>query len=97
MITILWDKNKTYKSIELRESSSEPWNCTLKEYRDRQLKAKRMEEEAVAQVLEVNATEVGKKLHNLRCQMNSELRKIKNKKSGRGAHDVVNREFFDAL
>ena len=80
MADVVWDKQKTYKLIELLESSPELWNCTLKEYRDRQLKAKCME--TIAQKLEMSSAEVGRKLHNLRCQMNSELRKIKNKKSG---------------
>jgi len=48
----VWDKNKTYKLLELLESSPEQWTCTLKEYTDRQLKAKCME--AIAQVLEEN-------------------------------------------
>jgi len=43
MADVVWDKEKTYKLIELLESSPELWNCTLKEYRDRQLKAKCMD------------------------------------------------------
>ncbi|XP_022168723.1 uncharacterized protein LOC111032630 [Myzus persicae] len=97
MADVVWDKQKTYKLIELLESSPELWNCTLKEYRDRQLKAKCMEK--IAQKLEISSAEVGRKLHNLRCQMNSELRKIKNKKSGAGADETVKSswEFFDSL
>jgi len=38
--------------------------------------------EVVAQALDLSVAEVSRKLHNLRCQMNSKLRKIKNKKSG---------------
>lgn len=33
--------------------------------------------ETIAQTLEISAAEVGRKLRNRRCQMNSELRKIK--------------------
>ncbi|CAI6353541.1 unnamed protein product [Macrosiphum euphorbiae] len=55
--------------------------------------------EIIAQKLEITSAEVGRKLHNLRCQMNSELRKIKNKKSGAGADEIVKSswEFFDSL
>lgn len=85
MADVVWDKQKTYKLIELLESSPELWNCILKEYRDRQLKVKCMGK--IAQELEISSAEVGRKLHNLRFQMNSELRKIKNKKSGAGADE----------
>lgn len=93
----MWDKQKTYKLIELIESSPGLWNCSLKEYRDRQLKAKCME--TIAQTMEISVTEVGRKFHNLRCQLNSELRKIKNKKSGAGADEIMKSswEFFDSL
>ncbi|KAL4103437.1 hypothetical protein QTP88_018814 [Uroleucon formosanum] len=72
MADVVWDKQNTYKLLEFLESSPELRNCTLKKYRDRQLKAKCME---------MSSAEVGRKLHNLRCQMNSELRKIKHKKN----------------
>lgn len=83
----MWNKQKTYPIIELLESNPALWNCTLKEYRDRQLKAKCME--TIARKLEIGSAEVGRKLHNLRCQINSELRKIENKKSGSGADETV--------
>lgn len=97
MAAVVWDKQKTYQLIELLESSPALWNCTLQEYRDRHVKAKYME--IIAQKLEITSAEVGRKLHNLRCQMNSELRKIKNKKSGAGADEIVKSswEFFDSL
>jgi hypothetical protein len=44
--------------------------------------------------------EITKKLHNLRTQINNGVRKIKNKKSGEGADDVVftsNWEFFNSI
>lgn len=99
MADVVWDKQKTYKLIELLESSPELWNCTLKEYRDRQLKANCIE--TIAQKLEMSSAEVGRKLHNLRCKMNTEQRKIKNNKSGAGADETVKTHnlfvFFDFI
>jgi hypothetical protein len=43
----------------------------------------------IAQKLEITCVEVERKLHNLGCQMNSELRKIINKKSVAGADETV--------
>jgi len=39
--------------------------------------------------MKINATKFGKKLQNLRSQMNSELREIKIKNSGAGIDDAV--------
>lgn len=75
MSDFVWDKQKTYQLIELIESFPGLWNCSLKEYRDKQLKAKCLE--TIAQTMGISAAEVGRKFHNLRCQMNGELRKIK--------------------
>lgn len=97
MAEVVRDKQKTNQLIELFESSPALWNCTLQEYRDRQVKAKCME--SIAQKLEITSAEVGRKLLNLRCEMNSELRKIKNKKSGSSADETVKSswEFFNSL
>lgn len=97
MSDFVWDKKKTYQFIELIESFPTLWNCSLKEYRDRQLKAKCVE--AISQKMGISAAEVGRKFHNLRCQINAELRKIKNKKSGAGADETLKSswEFFDSL
>lgn len=54
--------------------------------------------EMISESLKISTAEVKRKLHNLRCQVNGELRKIMNKESGIGAHDVKRfRKFFDAL
>lgn len=53
----------------------------------------------IAEKLEVELKDVVAKFHNLRCQYNTELRKIKNKKSVAGS-DVVyvaRWEYFGAL
>jgi hypothetical protein len=94
MAAVVWDKQKTYQLILLLELSPALWYCTLQEYRDRQVKAKCME--TIIQKLEITSAEVRRKLHHLWCQMNSEFRRIKNKKSGAGADKTVkfSWEFF---
>ncbi|CAH1969573.1 unnamed protein product [Acanthoscelides obtectus] len=92
-----WDKESTLKLIEMYEAHPELWNCILKEYRDRDKKA-----QAIKNIDQLKTTEaeVGRKWHNLRCQMNSEIRKIKKTKSGDGTDDRLWKskwEFYDAL
>ncbi|CAH1979148.1 unnamed protein product [Acanthoscelides obtectus] len=80
-----WDKESTLKLIEMYEAHPELWNCILKEYRDRDKKAQAIKN--IADQLKITEAEVGRKWHNLRCQMNSEIRKIKKTKSGHGTDD----------
>ncbi|CAH2006592.1 unnamed protein product [Acanthoscelides obtectus] len=80
-----WDKESTLKLIEMYEAHPELWNCILKEYRDRDKKAQAIKN--IADQLKTTEAEVEEKWHNLRCQMNSEIRKIKKTKSGDGTDD----------
>lgn len=77
MCDVSWENDKTYKLIGLLELSSELWNSTSKEYRDGQNKAKC--KQMIAELLKMSTIEVNRKLNNFRCQMNSELGKIKNR------------------
>lgn len=53
----------------------------------------------IAEEMEIDSSEIASKLHNLRCQYNGELRKLKLKKSISGTDkSYVSRwEFFNAL
>lgn len=93
-----WTRDKTIELIEMLESYPELWDNTHKTYRDRIKKqAATMN---MATHFSVTFAEITRKLHNLRTQMNNEMRKIKKKKSGDGVDDVVftsNWEFFNSL
>ncbi|KAG7163452.1 putative Alcohol dehydrogenase transcription factor Myb/SANT-like-containing protein 22 [Homarus americanus] len=76
----------------------ELWNVSLMEYRNKEKKANAVKE--IAKILNIPESEITRKWHNLRCQMNSEIRKLKKKKRSIGADDVVLKstwEFFDTL
>lgn len=45
--------------------------------------------ETIAETMKISAAEVTWKLYNLRCQMNSEVRKLENKISGAGADEIM--------
>lgn len=93
-----WTREKTAELIELLEGSPELWDTTQKIYRDWVKKQAAITQ--LADHFSVSIAEINRKLHNLRTQMNNEVRKIKKKKSGEGADDVVftsNWEFFDSL
>lgn len=94
---VVRDKIILYYLIELLESSTELWNCTLNKHKDSQQKATFIE--IIAGSLKINTAKVKIKLHNLQYKMTSELRKKKNKKSEADADDAAKSylEYFDAL
>lgn len=66
MSDFVWDKQKTYKLLIVHiELSFGLWNYSLKEYRDRQLKAKFLD--MIVQTMEISAAEVERKFYNVRC------------------------------
>ncbi|XP_064109921.1 uncharacterized protein LOC135217846 [Macrobrachium nipponense] len=84
--------------IQHYERFPELCNVALKEYRDKEKKAVAVKE--ISELLNVSEAEIARKWHNLRCQMNNEIRKMKVKKSGMSADDVLVKskwEYFDAL
>ncbi|XP_026482969.1 uncharacterized protein LOC113391236 [Ctenocephalides felis] len=94
---IVWKKNKVFQLIELVEARPELWNVRLKEYRNRDLKYKSLE--AIATSLNLSVKIVKDKIHNLRCQLNEHLRKMKKFKSGQDADEWYKPkwEFFEAV
>lgn len=96
MAEFQWSSEKTMTLIEKIEAHPEIWNCALKEYRNRNVKAETIR--VIAEAMCCTPQEINRKFHNLRCQFNSELRKINKKKSGdEGGHKKSTWEFFDAL
>ena len=94
---VIWEREKVYKLIELVEARPELWDCSLKAYKNRNLKNKI--HESIAQTLNLTANLVAKKIHNLRCQLNTELRKIKSKKCGAGTNEIYSPkwEYFESV
>lgn len=96
-----WDTKKTSELIQHLEMYPELWNCNLKEYRDRFKKDRALK--IISETLQVSVPEINRKFHNLRCQMNSEIRKMnkRKKKSGDGATDdsmhTSQWEYFERL
>ncbi|XP_064079515.1 uncharacterized protein LOC135196604 [Macrobrachium nipponense] len=93
-----WDSTQTKLLIQHYERFPELWNVALKEYRDKEKKAVAVKE--IPELLNVSEAEIARRWHNLRCQMNNEIRKMKVKKSGMGADDVLVKskwEYFDAF
>ncbi|KAG7167605.1 putative Alcohol dehydrogenase transcription factor Myb/SANT-like-containing protein 27, partial [Homarus americanus] len=82
-----WDSDKTMLLIQQYERFPELWNVSLMEYRKKEKKTNAIKE--IAEILNLPESEITRKWHNLLCQMNSEMRKLKKKKSGIGADDVI--------
>ncbi|XP_026470025.1 uncharacterized protein LOC113373978 [Ctenocephalides felis] len=93
----VWTKNKVFQLIELVEAHPELWNVRLKEYRNRNLKCKSLE--TIATSLNLGVKIVKNKIHNLRCQLNEHLRKMKKFQTGQGADERYKPkwEFFEAV
>ncbi|XP_055696531.1 uncharacterized protein LOC129797725 [Lutzomyia longipalpis] len=87
----LWDKKKTMQLISKYNETPILWDTNSKDYRNRELRAKSFEE--LARSMKLSKQEVQRKLHNLRTQYNTELRKIQ--KSGKPGE--VKWEYYDAI
>lgn len=92
-----WSDMETRKLIALYEENEILWNVTSKDYRNRVKKHEAIR--AISNKLKVDTPEVQRKLHNLRSQYNSELKKLRTKTSGQGTDEVYvpNWPYFAAL
>ncbi|KAK3857925.1 hypothetical protein Pcinc_035851 [Petrolisthes cinctipes] len=93
-----WDNDETMSLIQQYERFPELWNVSLIQYRNKEKKPSAIKE--IAKTLNIPESEITRKWHNLRCQMNSETKKIKKKKSVLGTDDVTVKsmwEFYDAV
>lgn len=87
----------TLKLIELYESHSNLWDCSLEQYKNRM--ARKTFIDALSEVMGISVQEVNDKIHRLRCQFQSINRKKKKTKSGQATGDnfVTKWEFYEAL
>lgn len=82
----MWDVTQTEHLINLYQSKEALWNIKSSEFKNRDKKRAAWEE--LAEKLNVTADEIQRKIHNLRNQFNSELKKSLKRKSGDGADNI---------
>jgi hypothetical protein len=75
--SVVWTTEKTKSLIEMLEESPELWDTSSPLYGDRP--KKNVAVGKFAEHFQIPHVEITKKLHNLRTQMNNEVRKIKKK------------------
>ena len=92
-----WSREDVIKLIELYECNPCLWDCRNSDYKNRILKSEVCA--TIAGELSATVEEINRKLHNLRSQWHSEIKKFKIKKSGSGAEEVYKSNWwcFDAL
>ncbi|KAF6205161.1 hypothetical protein GE061_019328 [Apolygus lucorum] len=89
-----WTKEMTSMLIELYRGFECLWNKNSTNYRNRPMKSQAII--YIAQQVGVHSEEILRKLHNLRCQLNSEIRKVV-KKRREGVNYTSAWELFDTL
>ncbi|CAG9783602.1 unnamed protein product [Diatraea saccharalis] len=94
-----WTSENTRKLIEVLEKDcKELWDSKHPLHRDRW--ARQTKNEYLANIFGTTPEEISRKIHNLRTQLNNELRKIKRRQSGGGEGSGSGGsgwEYFDAL
>ncbi|XP_074026271.1 uncharacterized protein [Leptinotarsa decemlineata] len=95
--SVNWSRQMTLKLIELYESHSNLWDCSLEQYKNRM--ARKTSIDAISEVMGISVQEVNDKIHSIRCQFQSINRKKKKTKSGQATGDnfVTKWEFYEAL
>jgi hypothetical protein len=83
-----WTPPETKNLISEYEETPCPWNVFDKGYKIKDMKAAALEKITLS--LGFSVVEIKRKLHNLRCQFTSELKKTVHNKSGQGASDRYN-------
>ncbi|XP_030245404.1 uncharacterized protein LOC115564821 [Drosophila navojoa] len=69
----IWTREKIYKLIELYRASDCLWNHYSELYKNKDCRNKAIDQ--ICKTLEISKIDYGKKVHNLRNQFNSELKK----------------------
>lgn len=69
----IWTREKIYKLIELYRASDCLWNHYSELYKNKDCRNKAIDR--ICKTLEISKIDYGKKVHNLRNQFNSELKK----------------------
>ncbi|XP_022197157.2 uncharacterized protein LOC111054426 [Nilaparvata lugens] len=95
-----WTKDETAQFIYRIETHPELWDASSELYKDRYRRTRAIA--ALASEFNTDCREVSRKMHNLRTQLNAELRKMKKKRKKSGADfddDSIKSswQFFEAL
>jgi hypothetical protein len=93
----MWTRVDTESLILHVEGLPELWDLLSADYKDKVKKTNALENLAVQ--FDTSAAEIKRKLHNLRTQLNNELRKQRKRKSERGSDGNYNStwEFFETI
>ncbi|XP_064541238.1 uncharacterized protein LOC135430484 isoform X2 [Drosophila montana] len=83
----IWTREKIYKLIELYRASDCLWNHYSELYKNKGCRNKAINR--ICTALEISKIDYGKKVHNLRNQFNSELKKIEARLEKSGGKKVV--------
>lgn len=90
----VWSKEETIQMVQMYEGFPELWNISHNHYKDRNKKNHCLT--IISEAFNTTVDEVTRKIHNLRCQLNSEIRKIKKKCSRQGTEDCDCQSFFSS-
>ncbi|EDW71373.1 uncharacterized protein [Drosophila virilis] len=83
----IWTREKIYKLIELYRASECLWNHYSELYKNKSCRNKAINR--ICTALEISKIDYGKKVHNLRNQFNSELKKYEARLEKTGGKKVV--------
>ncbi|XP_014287230.1 uncharacterized protein [Halyomorpha halys] len=92
----VWSKRDILQLIDKYRQNEVLWNTRLPEYKNRTLKQEGLKE--LALFFETPISEIQRKLHNLRCQLNSEVKKLRRRSDCASVGDLKSSwEYFDHL
>lgn len=89
-----WDGNQTSELLLKYINTPELWDKTLIEFKDRNRKAASLRK--MAKYFSTDEGEIIRKLHNLRCQMNQQMRRMKKCKQ-EGKVFCTTWQYFDVM
>ena len=91
----VWEKHEILRLIERYQQHEILWNSKIPQYKNRGLKQESLGN--LAKEFDTPVSEIQRKVHNLRCQLNSEVKKLKRRKL-EGAEDMKSSwEYFEPL
>lgn len=95
-MAVVWSNDKIMQLIELFQSKPLLWDCSIKQYKDRNKKKDAFEE--ISQVINIPKKDVETKIHVLRTQFTREKKKMSAKKTtGSGAKEKCKWIYYEPL
>ncbi|SPP73193.1 uncharacterized protein LOC117581921 isoform X1 [Drosophila guanche] len=91
----IWTREKISKLIQLYRKSDCLWNHYSELYKNKDCRSRTIEH--ICSSLGITKNEYGKKIHNLRNQFNSELKKLERRQEETGADKTCRWEHFKSL